>query len=158
MIGGGGEGVQRPEQAGGPGRTTVGGDAVIDLTDATVDRVGGARLDATGVGVAGRPAVRAAPTWRQRLMSPLGLLLTVNVLNVVDAVLTVLWIELGIAREANPIVDAIGFPAKVVGVALLSYVAYLLRPRALLVPIVALGLVVVYHVVGATVVLVPAGG
>ena len=155
---GGGTAVPAQEQAGDPRRATAGDDVVIDLTDATVDRVGGARLDAAGVEVALRPAPRVAVSWRQRLTSPLGLLLVVNVLNVVDAVLTVLWIELGIAREANPIVDAIGFPAKIVGVAILSAAAAVLRPRALLVPIVALALVVVYPVVGAGVVLLTAGG
>lgn len=140
-----------------PTATTVGENVVIDLTDATVARHGGARLDATGVSVAAPAVPRSTATWRGRLASPLGLLLVLNALNVVDAALTVLWIDLGIAREANPVVEAIGFPAKVVGVAVLSYAGYLLRPRALLVPIVVLGLVVAYHLIGATVVVLPVG-
>lgn len=123
---------------------------VIDLTDAAVARHGGPVIDLAGgsPGVAALPG-RPAPA----LLSPLALLLAVNLLNVADAALTVLWIEMGIAVEANPVVDLIGFPAKVVGVAIGSYVVYRLRPRWLLVPIAALALVCVYHVAGAAVVL-----
>lgn len=125
---------------------------VIDLTDATLARHGGAVLD-----LAAEPASVGAPPARPAaaLLSPLALLLAVNLLNVLDAALTVLWIQMGIAVEANPIVEAVGFPAKVVGVAAGSYVVYRLRPRWLLVPIAALTLVFLYHLVGAAVTLRP---
>ena len=135
-------------------------DVVIDLTDATLARHGGPVVELPArVSPQVDPAPAAAPTGPARSAlatlagSPLALLLTVNVLNVLDAALTVLWIEMGIALEANPVVDAIGFPAKVVAVAIGSYVVYRLRPRWLLVPIAALAAVCVYHVVGAAVVL-----
>ncbi len=135
---------------------------VIDLTDATVDRTGGPAVtlgDSPVVSGAGlltlHPDTRAAPKGALAVLmgSPLALLVMVNALNVADAALTVLWIEMGIALEANPIVDAMGFPAKVVLVAVGSYAVYRLRPRWLIVPIVALALVCVYHLAGAAVVL-----
>lgn len=110
----------------------------IDLTDEAV-RTHGGRLTID---------LTAPPSPWARLASPLGLLLLVNALNVIDAGLTILWIEMGVAIEGNPIVDTIGFPAKVVGVALGSYVVYRLRPRALWLPIAVLGAVNVYHLLG----------
>ena len=141
---------------------SVEADVVIDLTDATVDRTGGPVVtlgDSTVVAATGTlaldPDTRAAPTRALAALmgSPLALLVAVNALNVADAALTVLWIEMGIALEANPIVDAMGFPAKVVVVAVGSYAVYRLRPRWLIVPIVALALVCVYHLAGAAAVL-----
>lgn len=86
-------------------------------------------------------------------LPPWGLVALTNVLNVTDAGLTILWIELGVAVEGNPVVNAIGFPAKVVGVAVGSVVVSLLRPRWLWVPIVALGLVNLYHLIAGPLVL-----
>ena len=137
-------------------------DVVIDLTDATMNRTGGPAVtlgDSPVVAAAGSLALdrdtRAAPRGALAALmgSPLALLVVINALNVADATLTVLWIEMGIALEANPIVDAMGFPAKVAVVAVGSYVVFRLRPRWLIVPIVALALVCVYHLVGAAAVL-----
>lgn len=119
---------------------------VIDVTDAAVARHGASVLD-----LAPPPAATARPT--SAVLRPLALLVAVNALNVVDAALTMLWIEMGIAVEANPVVETIGWPAKLVGVAAGSYVVYRLRPRWLLVPAAALTAVCVYHVVGAAVTL-----
>lgn len=151
------ETAQAPPSAGDGGRAHAmppGGEtrAVVDLTDEAVARHGGPVLD-LAAGSAGPASVRVRARTAPALLRPLGLLVAVNALNVLDAALTVLWIEMGIAVEGNPLVDAIGFPAKVVVVAVGSYVVYRLRPRWLLVPVVALAAVCAYHLVGAAVVL-----
>lgn len=112
----------------------------VDVTDEAV-RTDGGRLTIS------LPEPRRA--WWVWLTAPLGLLALTNALNVIDAGLTILWIEMGVAIEGNPVVDAIGFPAKVVGVAIGSYVVYRLRPRALWVPIAVLAAVNTYHLLGA---------
>lgn len=122
-------------------------DVEIDLTDATVAQHGGPIITLRD------RVTRSDGPLAALMASPLALLVTVNALNVVDAALTILWIEMGIALEANPIVDAVGFPAKVFAVGIGSYLVYRVRPRWLIVPIAALAAVCVYHVVGAAVVL-----
>ena len=75
-----------------------------------------------------------------------------NALNVADAWLTTIALDNGLAVEANPVVRFIGMPGKVALVAGASWLLYQLRPRALIVPIVALGLVVAWttlNLVGA---------
>jgi MFS superfamily sulfate permease-like transporter len=68
-------------------------------------------------------------------------------LNLADALLTHAVISNGLAREANPVVTAVGLPAKVVGVACVSALVTVLKPRALWIPITALAAVVIYTLV-----------
>jgi hypothetical protein len=74
--------------------------------------------------------------------------LALNLLNVADALLTHVAVTAGVAREANPLVDAIGLGGKVLLVAVLGTALALLRPNALWVPVAALAAVVVYSSVG----------
>jgi hypothetical protein len=77
------------------------------------------------------------------------LLLALNGLNLLDAILTFVVTRVGVAREGNPIVDAMTLPGKVAFVAALSFLLWKLRPGALIVPVVAYALVVCYTVAGA---------
>lgn len=77
------------------------------------------------------------------------LLLAMNVLNLLDAVLTHLVTRAGIAVEANPLVELLTLPGKVVFVAGLSLLLWKLRPRALVIPVVAYTAVVCYTIGGA---------
>lgn len=121
-------------------------DVVIDLTDPSSSQP---TTDWTIDLTDGRGAQRPRPQALTFGMTPRALLVLVNALNVLDATLTIIWIELRMAVEANPVVDAMGFPAKVLGVAVGSYVVYRLAPRWLAVPAVALSGVCVYHIAGA---------
>ena len=113
---------------------TAAPDLVIDLRDPqapqtiVLDEIPGPR-DARRTGVA--------------------LLVALNVLNVLDAVLTYVLTSTGVAREGNPVVEAMTLPGKVVFVAALSFVLWKLRPRALVVPVVAYSALVCYTLVGA---------
>jgi hypothetical protein len=75
-----------------------------------------------------------------------------NTLNVADAWLTTVALESGLAVEANPVVRAMGMPGKLVLVAAAGWLLYLLRPRAVLVPIGALSLVVAWSAVNLAVI------
>lgn len=100
---------------------------------------------AAAAGAATSPLARAARGLQHRP----GLAVVVcNLLNVLDAVVTAVWLETGAAREANPVVTAIGLPAKIVAVALFSVVVARWAPRLLIVPIATLVLVAVWHVAG----------
>ena len=77
------------------------------------------------------------------------LLLAMNVLNLLDAVLTHLVTRAGIAVEANPLVEWLTLPGKVVFVAGLSVLLWKVRPRALAVPVAAYTAVVCYTIGGA---------
>ena len=79
----------------------------------------------------------------------LALLVAMNVLNVLDAVLTYLVTRAGIAVEANPLVGWLTLPGKVVFVAALSFVLWKVRPRALAIPVAAYTAVVCYTIGGA---------
>lgn len=79
----------------------------------------------------------------------LGLLVALNLLNVLDAVLTHVLTSAGVAREGNPVVEWMTLPGKVVFVAALSVVLWKVRPRALVVPAVAYGALVCYTLAGA---------
>jgi hypothetical protein len=68
-------------------------------------------------------------------------------LNAVDAALTTIALRRGAAVEANPVVRTIGMPGKLVLVAVAGWLLYLLRPRALWIPIAALGAVAVWTAV-----------
>lgn len=87
-------------------------------------------------------------TPRTLTSSALGLWIVVNTLNLLDAVLTSVALQTGLAYEANPVVTLIGFEMKLVLVALASAAVAWLKPRALWIPAVALGVVVVYTAVG----------
>jgi Domain of unknown function (DUF5658) len=97
----------------------------------------------SGHSIAGiRLSIREAVIWR-----PAGrawLLWALNALNLADALLTTVALRRGVAIEANPVVRAIGMPGKVALVAVAGWLLYLLRPRALWIPIAALGLVVLW--------------
>jgi hypothetical protein len=83
------------------------------------------------------------------------LLAAVNVLNVVDAFLTHVWLTSGYAVETNPIASLLGVPGKLVLVAIASLLLYFIRPRALIIPAIALGLVVVYSSAATLVAMAP---
>jgi hypothetical protein len=85
----------------------------------------------------------------RRLQSqPLRLLVAVNVLNIADAVLTLLAVKTGGAYEANPFVRIAGLPVKIVFVAALTSLLYRRKPSSLVWPFAALLWVVGYHVAG----------
>ncbi len=94
------------------------------------------------------PEPGTAPTPR-RHRTDIVLLLALNALNLLDAVLTYLVTRAGMAVEANPLVEAMTLPGKIVFVAALSLVLWKLRPRALVIPIAAYGAVVAYTIAGA---------
>jgi len=79
---------------------------------------------------------------------PLILLVVVNVLNATDALATQLALDSGRATEANPLVQSIGLPAKLLIVGVASYLLYRLRPKHLIWPALALLAVLVWHLAG----------
>ena len=79
----------------------------------------------------------------------IALLVALNVLNLVDAALTFYLVRAGVAAEANPFVEWLTLPGKVVFVAALSLLLWTLRPRALVLPLVGYGAVVCYSIAGA---------
>ncbi|MEA2499303.1 MAG: hypothetical protein QOH26_1708 [Actinomycetota bacterium] len=79
----------------------------------------------------------------------LWLLITVCVLNSIDAMLTNHVIARGLADEGNPIVSSLGLFPKLVLVPLAAEAVYLLKPKALWVPAVALFAVILYTAAGA---------
>jgi hypothetical protein len=79
---------------------------------------------------------------------PVRLVIAVNVLNLVDAVMTVMAVRSGGAYESNPVVRLVGLPAKVVLVGLLTWLLYRRKPSAMVWPFAALTLVAAYHVAG----------
>lgn len=81
--------------------------------------------------------------------SPLRLLVMVNVLNIADAVFTWVLVRHGTGEELNPIVDAIGLPGKVVGVAVGTYMLYRIKPDSLRWALIPVAAIVAYHVMGA---------
>ena len=71
-----------------------------------------------------------------------------NALNLIDAALTAVLIHKGFADEANPIVSQLGWHGKFALVLAATLLLDRLRPRALVLPCVALSAVVVYSAVG----------
>jgi hypothetical protein len=99
-----------------------------------------------------------ASTWRslawvmRKLQErPLRLAIAVNVLNLVDALMTLVAVRSGGAYESNPVVRLVGLPAKVVLVGLLTWLLYRRKSSALVWPFAALLLVAGYHVAGMVV-------
>jgi hypothetical protein len=88
--------------------------------------------------------------WALRRMQerPLQLVVAVNLLNVVDAVMTTLAVRAGGAVEANPVVRFGGLPTKVILVGVLTWLLYRRRPASLVWPAAALLWVACYHVGG----------
>lgn len=109
--------------------------------------------DTTAVVVAPRPAPEPDLVIDLRDPPPpragLGLLVALNVLNLLDAALTFFLVRYGVAAEANPLVEWMTLPGKVLFVAALSLLLWKLRPRALVVPLVGYGAVVCYTIAGA---------
>ena len=83
-----------------------------------------------------------------RRVSSWDLFWILNILNVADAVLTWLVVDAGIAREANPVVRSIGIPGKVLLVGIAGFLLKRVRPRALWIPIGALGAVLLWTLGG----------
>jgi len=76
-----------------------------------------------------------------------------NALNLVDATLTSIVIRAGVATEGNPVVTWMGIPGKLILVAVAGAFLAHVRPAALIVPVVAMGAVVAWTLVGAAVLL-----
>jgi hypothetical protein len=95
--------------------------------------------------------VTAHPTIARQLgkeFSARTLFISVNLLNALDALLTFMVVSGGGGTEANPLVRAIGLPAKVVGGLAATWFIKRRRPRALLVPLAVLPAVIVWHISG----------
>lgn len=88
---------------------------------------------------------------RERSEGGLGMLMWLNGLNVADAVLTEIAVVSGRAMEVNPLIDLAGWPAKIVGVGLASWLLWRYRPQTLVWPTLALGAVFLWHLVGLAV-------
>jgi Domain of unknown function (DUF5658) len=86
--------------------------------------------------------------FRRMQERPLRLVVAVNILNVVDAVMTTLAVRSGGAVEANPFVRFGGLPLKIVLVGALTWLLYRRRPASLVWPAAALLWVACYHVGG----------
>jgi hypothetical protein len=76
---------------------------------------------------------------------PLGTLIALNGLNVLDLVLSDAVVGAGVARELNPLVMAIGPWAKLTLVAACSALLWWRRPRALVWPSLAFLVLAAYH-------------
>ena len=87
-------------------------------------------------------------TIRKLQERPFRLAIAVNLLNLVDAVMTLFAVRSGGAYESNPVLRFAGLPAKVVLVGLLTWLLYRRKPSALVWPFAALLLVACYHVAG----------
>lgn len=91
---------------------------------------------------------RIDSTLRTCRSRPLELLLALNVLNVLDALLTATSVRAGHAVELNPLVQAFGLPMKIAFVGVASVLLFRYRPTLLIWPTLALALVVCYHLSG----------
>jgi hypothetical protein len=78
-------------------------------------------------------------------------LVILNLLNLADSVLTELAVGAGQAEELNPLVRAAGWPVKIGVVGVASWLLYRYRPRVLVWPALALGAVLLWHLVGLAV-------
>lgn len=79
---------------------------------------------------------------------PWRVFVAINALNVADAVATFVAVRSGNASEANPVVDVIGLPAKMIVGLVASHLIARHRPEALLFPVMVLALVLAWHVAG----------
>lgn len=69
-------------------------------------------------------------------------------LNVVDAALTELAVDSGVATEGNPLVRTMGWPGKLALVFIAGWLLALIRPKALVIPIAALTAALVWTAAG----------
>ena len=83
--------------------------------------------------------------------SNVGMLVTVNVLNIADAALTAFALHHERAVETNPVVTVLTLPGKVLLVGLLSLALFRYRPKALIWPAIALLAVIAWHFAGVVV-------
>jgi hypothetical protein len=81
---------------------------------------------------------------QRRSRTALWLLIAVCVLNSIDALMTQTVLSHGLAVEGNPIIRSIGLFPKLILVPLAAEAVYLLKPKALWIPFVALTGVVAY--------------
>lgn len=96
-----------------------------------------------------RPAAHTvAETVAEARKRPAGTLALLNGLNVLDAILSDAAIGADAARELNPVVLAIGTPAKLLLVGALSGLLYWKRPQALVWPTLAFAVLSAYHLTG----------
>jgi hypothetical protein len=95
------------------------------------------------------PPAPEPPETRRDPRRSVVLLVALNVLNVLDAILTHAVTHAGVAVEVNPVVGWLTLPGKVALVAALSLVLWRLRPSALVVPVAGYSLVVCYTIAGA---------
>lgn len=100
---------------------------------------------AAGIGSAWPLTVRVLSAAPRR---PVALALAVNALNIADAVLTVGAVRTGEAVEANPVVDALGMPFKILLVAACTVWLNRRRPNALVWPFLGLSGVFAWHLTG----------
>lgn len=101
--------------------------------------------------------IYVAPRAQRTLLRPLEgealvAYLVLNALNLLDATLTWYVLRRGLAFEGNPVIGVIGLPGKIILVAIAGWLLAHLRPRALLVPIVALALVALWTLAGVIIV------
>lgn len=78
----------------------------------------------------------------------MGALMLLNGLNLLDAILSDAAIGARTARELNPLVMAIGGPAKLALVAVLSGLLFWKRPKALVYPALVFITLIAYHAAG----------
>jgi hypothetical protein len=93
-------------------------------------------------------AEAAEATAERSTRTHLWLLITVCLLNSIDALLTHLVVTQGLATEWNPVVASMGLVPKLILVPLAAEALYLLKPKALWIPAVALFGVIVYTSLG----------
>ena len=101
-----------------------------------------------GLFAAWQPAARGLERLSQ---STVALILTLNILNVADALLTGAGLSTGETAELNPVIRFIGLPAKIIVVAIGSLILARLRPRALIWPVLVFAAVLGWHIAGSMV-------
>lgn len=98
--------------------------------------------------------IAAASWWPMALRGhgggPLSLWVTVNSLNIADALFTHLAIQSDKAVEWNPVVNSLGLTIKLIVVAAATSLIGWKRPSALRMPTIVLGILLAWHVGGLT--------
>lgn len=118
--------------------------ASLHLSTIPVDELVVATL-VVAAGALWLPAAHLASTLAERTTT---LFVVVNGLNVADALATFVAAQQGSATEANPVVAAIGLPAKIGIVLVATHLLRRHRPQALMVPAVVLTVVLAWHLAG----------
>ena len=104
---------------------------------------------ATIAGLCWRPLRAAIRSFQHR--APVSIAMAVNALNVADVVLTRFDLHHLHAIEANPVVRLIGWPIKLLVVAVATWYLQKVRPTALVWPLLALAGVLAWHLGGIVV-------